>query len=91
MNHFGLKNLDDLPNASELRRIALPKAKPPEEAASQHQPAAEQQPAEPPASEPELFDPQPSESETFEPPQLEPEPAEVAAPQDSIPREESQP
>jgi segregation and condensation protein B len=29
MEHFGLKNLDDLPNASELRRIQLPTATPP--------------------------------------------------------------
>jgi segregation and condensation protein B len=29
MEHFGLKNLDDLPNASELRKIPLPKADPP--------------------------------------------------------------
>ena len=81
MDHFGLKNLDDLPNASELRRIALPKANPPEEAPAEAQPAAEEQPAEPPASEPELFDPQRSESE----------PTEEAAPQNSIPEEESQP
>jgi segregation and condensation protein B len=26
MEHFGLKNLDELPNASELREVALPKA-----------------------------------------------------------------
>ncbi|MBV8142058.1 MAG: SMC-Scp complex subunit ScpB [Verrucomicrobia bacterium] len=26
MEHFGLKNLDELPNASELRELALPKA-----------------------------------------------------------------
>jgi segregation and condensation protein B len=31
MEHFGLKNLDDLPNASELRKIPLPKAEPPAE------------------------------------------------------------
>jgi segregation and condensation protein B len=29
MEHFGLKNLDDLPNATELRRIPLPTATPP--------------------------------------------------------------
>lgn len=29
MEHFGLKDLDDLPNAGELRRIALPTAAPP--------------------------------------------------------------
>jgi segregation and condensation protein B len=26
MEHFGLKNLDELPNASELREVSLPKA-----------------------------------------------------------------
>jgi segregation and condensation protein B len=30
LEHFGLKNLDELPNASELRQVALPKAKEPE-------------------------------------------------------------
>jgi segregation and condensation protein B len=30
MEHFGLKNLDELPNASELREVSLPKAAPPE-------------------------------------------------------------
>src|SRR6202030_1777717 len=29
MEHFGLKNLDELPNASELRMVALPKAEMP--------------------------------------------------------------
>jgi segregation and condensation protein B len=31
MEHFGLKNLDELPNASELREISLPKAGAPAE------------------------------------------------------------
>jgi segregation and condensation protein B len=31
MEHFGLKNLDELPNASELREISLPKAAAPPE------------------------------------------------------------
>jgi segregation and condensation protein B len=31
MEHFGLKNLDELPNASELREVALPKAAAPAE------------------------------------------------------------
>jgi segregation and condensation protein B len=91
MDHFGLKNLDDLPNASELRRIALPKANPPEEAPAEAQPAAEEKTAEPPTSEPELFDPQPTESEPSESPQSEPEPSEEAAPEESTPGEESQP
>jgi len=33
MEHFGLKDLEDLPNASELRTISLPKAEVPEEEA----------------------------------------------------------
>jgi segregation and condensation protein B len=32
MEHFGLKDLDDLPNADELRKISLPQAAPPAEA-----------------------------------------------------------
>ncbi|MEI6034425.1 MAG: SMC-Scp complex subunit ScpB, partial [Verrucomicrobiae bacterium] len=32
MDHFGLKDLDDLPNADELRKIALPQSAPPVEA-----------------------------------------------------------
>jgi len=91
MDHFGLKNLDDLPNASELRRIALPKGNPPEEAPAEAQPAAEEKPAEPPASEPELFDPQPTESEPSEPPHSEPEPTEEAITEESNPEEESHP
>ncbi len=31
MEHFGLKNLDELPNASELREVSLPKAVAPAE------------------------------------------------------------
>jgi segregation and condensation protein B len=31
MEHFGLKNLDELPNASELREVSLPKAAAPAE------------------------------------------------------------
>lgn len=43
MEHFGLKHLDDLPNASELRRVQLPSATPP---------ATEETPADvPPVSE----------------------------------------
>jgi segregation and condensation protein B len=42
MEHFGLKNLNDLPNASELRKIPLPKAGPPAEPPKETQ-------AEPPA------------------------------------------
>jgi segregation and condensation protein B len=41
MEHFGLKDLDELPNSGELRRIELPKAPIPEEPASPGAPAAE--------------------------------------------------
>lgn len=54
MEHFGLKNLDDLPNASELRKIPLPKADPPatpEAPASQESPAPSPTPEPPPAEE----------------------------------------
>jgi segregation and condensation protein B len=57
MEHFGLKDLDDLPNASELRKIDLPKAEIPvetpaeqpelaaAEAAAPEEPGAPDQPA----------------------------------------------
>lgn len=48
MEHFGLKNLDDLPNATELRRIPLPKAEPP---AAEESPATSPTPEPPPAEE----------------------------------------
>ncbi len=34
MEHFGLKTLDELPNAHELRKVELPTATPPEEPAT---------------------------------------------------------
>jgi len=46
MEHFGLKNLDDLPNADELRRIPLPKAEVPT--------AAQKKSSDPDPSQPEL-------------------------------------
>jgi segregation and condensation protein B len=91
MDHFGLKNLDDLPNASELRRIALPKANPQEKTPAEAQPAAEEKPAESPASEPELFKSQSTESEPSVPPHSEPEATKDAALGESILGEESKP
>lgn len=86
MEHFGLKDLDDLPNATELRKIALPTAEVPEETASA--PAAEAEPAaeahhdfmEEAASEPE---PPGSDGGTGEK-SAEPE---EAAPADDVPTE----
>jgi segregation and condensation protein B len=52
MEHFGLKSLDDLPNAAELRKISLPTAEPPPaaETPAAAGEASAQQPA-PPAGE----------------------------------------
>ena len=47
MEHFGLKNLDDLPNAGELRKISLPTAEPP----AAETPAADAPAVEGPATE----------------------------------------
>ena len=49
MEHFGLKDLDDLPNANELRKINLPKAEVPVEPET---PAPVAETAEIPATEP---------------------------------------
>ena len=54
MEHFGLKTLDDLPNASELRKIPLPKAEVPEPAKTADSPAAEPASADVPAADPAL-------------------------------------
>lgn len=51
MEHFGLTNLDDLPNATELRKINLPKAPVPEEPAATPAPAAEAPAVEPAVAE----------------------------------------
>ncbi len=51
MEHFGLKDLDDLPNAGELRRIPLPQAAPPEAPAA---PTTEGTSAPEPENAPEL-------------------------------------
>lgn len=61
MEHFGLKNLDDLPNATELRKIQLPKAPVPEPPAAKEKKAAPAEPAPTPA--PELFDSAPANEE----------------------------
>jgi len=41
MEHFGLKNLDELPNASELRDVALPKAPPRADPSTEQPPPVE--------------------------------------------------
>jgi segregation and condensation protein B len=51
MEHFGLKTLDDLPNASELRKIALPKAEVPEPAKATEPASEDTTPAEVPDAE----------------------------------------
>jgi segregation and condensation protein B len=62
MEHFGLKDLDDLPNASELRKIPLPKAEPPKETPAE---TPTETPAEAPAEPaPEEAADNPSASDT---------------------------
>jgi segregation and condensation protein B len=52
LQHFGLKNTDELPNASELKRIVLPTAPPPEQPETKGEKAAKEEPAaEKPAEE----------------------------------------
>jgi segregation and condensation protein B len=46
LQHFGLKSTDDLPNASELKRVPLPTAAPMEPAAAA-EPAAPEEPTAP--------------------------------------------
>lgn len=73
LQHFGLKNVDELPNADELRRVALPKAEIP----------AEEKPAEPAADAPTAATKQADEtpletaSEETEPVELQAASAEV--------------
>jgi len=63
MEHFGLKDLDDLPNANELRRIALPQApRPPEPEPSPQ----EELPLDPPADEPSADESAPDEATSEE-------------------------
>jgi hypothetical protein len=86
MEHFGLKNLEDLPNAAELRKIKLPTAEPPpatqadkgsedsEQKPVEEQPAAEPQDGDlttPSANEPLAESP----AELPDEPPTEPEPA----------------
>jgi segregation and condensation protein B len=53
MEHFGVKTLDDLPNASELRLVPLPTAEPEPEPSKAEAPAAsEPEVVETPAAEP---------------------------------------
>ena len=51
MEHFGLKDLDDLPNASELRKIPLPKAEPPAEEQKETPPESSVEASPEPATE----------------------------------------
>lgn len=84
MEHFGLKNLDDLPNATELRKIQLPKAPVPEPPAAKEK-KPDPAPAEPePTPAPELFDSPPAneEPDTPAPPPSEEPDASTSQPND---------
>ena len=82
LQHFGLKNVDELPNADELRRVALPKAEIPAEEKPAAAETAEPAPDEPPA---EAAEPAEEESASVE---LQAESAEVQ-PDDAPPHPEN--
>ncbi len=68
MEHFGVKDLDDLPNASELRLVPLPTAEENEEAGKEEKvteaPSSEEEPEPHPETEPE---PNATEEDNHEP------------------------
>lgn len=70
MEHFGLTNLDDLPNANELRRIALPQAPHPPEPEPSPQ---EELPLAPHAGEPPAEEPAPDGADVPSEPKTEEE------------------
>jgi len=82
MEHFGLRDLDELPNSVELRRIELPKAPIPEEPAKSEPPTPE---TEPPNTESELPAPEsePPNMEAPEAPADEPNSSETPDPHES--------
>jgi len=87
MEHFGLKTLDDLPNAAELRKIPLPKAEVPEPAkATETETASEEVPTADPAlsefASTEIASDVPQEPDELESPTFEEptEPAEISQP-----------
>ena len=62
MEHFGLKTLDDLPNAAELRKIPLPKAEVPEPAKATEPASKDTTPAAEPTAELSLSESAPAEN-----------------------------
>jgi segregation and condensation protein B len=89
LQHFGLKSTDDLPNASELKRVSLPTAPPAEPSTAPDAPASTEPPADssPPAPDPEP----PSAPEEPFPDSAEPG-VEASAPEETgAPEEESIP
>jgi segregation and condensation protein B len=77
LQHFGLKSTDDLPNASELKRVPLPTAAPAEPATAPGEPALDpEQPSAPPAGEP---------TERFPPASTASDPEASSAPEDPTP------
>ena len=62
MEHFGLKTLDDLPNAAELRKIPLPKAEVPEPAKATEPASEDATPTAEPAADLSLSESAPAEN-----------------------------
>ena len=74
LQHFGLKTTDELPNASELKRVILPTAPLPPEEKQDELPAAE-----PPAPETPEAEPPAAEASSEAAPEPEPVPGDDAA------------
>ena len=87
LQHFGLKTTDELPNASELKRIVLPTAPVPAEEKTDEPKAAELPPAEGPVSE--TTEPAEPVAETEVEAALVTEPEATAEPEPAQPAEPS--
>jgi segregation and condensation protein B len=88
LEHFGLKTTDELPNASELKRVVLPTAAPAEQPAATEKPAGDAPADETPAPSEAAA----SEASTSEAPANEtPAEPEAEAPTESSPEPEAAP
>lgn len=87
MEHFGLKDLDDLPNAGELRRIPLPTATPPPEAPAEAGSASDEAASAPDEAAPPSEESAPGDAPPGEEAAAEPavEPAEEPLPEEERP------
>ncbi|MGB8169454.1 MAG: SMC-Scp complex subunit ScpB [Chthoniobacteraceae bacterium] len=82
LEHFGLKNTDELPNSTELKRVVLPTAPIPEEPATTEAASVEMPPAD--AAEAPASTGEPAPTEDSEGAAEEPSPDDEAEPEETI-------